>query len=156
LRALADQGRAIRLPGHVVDFLGTIARAERALAANLDRQPTVDELAQYLEVEPGRIVEARQAARSPVSLETPLGGEDDELTLGILVDDAAAGEAVPGSCEAAELSARLESALGELLPAVRSFGCTLGSITDQSIRSESGATSLVSAARAFVNSRQQG
>ena len=98
-RAIADQSRTIRLPVHVTEFLTKTARAERELAAELGREPTVDEVAQYLDIDPERINEARRAARMPLSLETPLG-EDGELTRGDLIGDDTAAEAARESSEA--------------------------------------------------------
>ena len=117
-RAIADQSRTIRLPVHVTEFLTKTARAERELAAELGREPTVDEVAQYLDIDPERINEARRAARMPLSLETPLG-EDGELTRGDLIGDDTAAEAARESSEASDLSERLESALDELHPRER-------------------------------------
>jgi RNA polymerase primary sigma factor len=117
-RAVADQSRTIRLPVHVNELLTRIARAEHELAAALGRQPTVDELGGSLDIEPERILEARRAARIPVSLETPVG-EDGELTRGDLIGDEAAAEAAHRSSEASDLSERLESALDELHPRER-------------------------------------
>src|SRR6185369_15573734 len=68
-RAVAEQGRTIRLPVHVTEFLTKVARAERELVAELGRQPTVVEVAQYLDIDPERINEARRAARMTLSLE---------------------------------------------------------------------------------------
>jgi RNA polymerase primary sigma factor len=117
-RAIADQSRTIRLPVHINEFLGRLARAERELAAELVREPTVDEVAQYLDVDPQRINEVRCAARMPVSLETPLG-EDSDLTRGDLIGDDLTVEAAGESAEAADLSERLEAALDELCPRER-------------------------------------
>jgi RNA polymerase primary sigma factor len=117
-RAIADQSRTIRLPVHVTEFLTKTARAERELAAELGREPSVDEVAQYLDIDPERINEARRAARMPLSLETPLG-EDGELTRGDLIGDDTAAEAARESSEASDLSERLESALDELHPRER-------------------------------------
>jgi RNA polymerase primary sigma factor len=117
-RAIADQSRTIRLPVHVTEFLTKTARAERELAAELGREPSVDEVAQYLDIDPERINEARRAARMPLSLETPLG-EDGELTRGDLIGDDMATEAARESAEASDLSERLESALDELHPRER-------------------------------------
>ncbi|MBV9580489.1 MAG: sigma-70 family RNA polymerase sigma factor [Chloroflexi bacterium] len=114
-RAVAEQSRTIRLPGHVIEFLTKTARAERELGGQLGRQPTTEEVADYLEVEPERIAEARRAARMPLSLESPLGDEGD-LTRGDLISDEAAGEAAHRSSENADLSERLASALDELHP----------------------------------------
>src|SRR2546430_7341244 len=117
-RAIADQSRTIRLPVHVTEFLTKTARAERELAAGLGREPSVDEVAQFLDIDPERINEARRAARMPLSLETPLG-EDGELTRGDLIGDDTAAEAARESSEASDLSERLESALDELHPRER-------------------------------------
>ena len=117
-RCVADQSRTIRLPGHVIELLTRTARAERELATELGRQPTVDEVGQYLDIDPDRINEARRAARMPLSLEAPLG-EDGELTRGDLIGDDAAAEAAHRSSEASDLSERLQSALDELHPRER-------------------------------------
>jgi len=117
-RAIADQSRTIRLPVHVTEFLTKTARAERELAAELGREPSVDEVAQYLDIDPERINEARRAARMPLSLETPLG-EDGELTRGDLIGDETASEVARETAEASDLSERLEGALDELHPRER-------------------------------------
>ena len=90
-RAVADQARTIRLPVYVTEFLTKVARAERTLAAQLDREPTMEEVAEYLEIEPERIKEARQAARQPLSLEMRLSDESD-LTRADLIADTLAWE----------------------------------------------------------------
>src|SRR6202158_307839 len=114
-RAIADQSRTIRLPVHVTEFLTKTARAERELAAELGREPTVDEVAQVLDIDPERINEARRAARMPLSLETPLG-EDGELTRGDLIGDDTAADAARESSGASDLSERARGALGEPPP----------------------------------------
>ncbi|MBV9358755.1 MAG: sigma-70 family RNA polymerase sigma factor, partial [Chloroflexi bacterium] len=92
-RAIADQSRTIRLPVHVAEFLSKLAHGERELSARFGRQPTVDEMAQYLDIDPERINMVRRAARVPLSLEAPLG-EDGELTRGdVIGDELAADEA---------------------------------------------------------------
>jgi RNA polymerase primary sigma factor len=117
-RAVADQSRTIRLPVHVVELLTRIARAERELTAKLGRQPTADELGECLDIEPERILETRRAARLPLSLESPFG-EDGELTRGDLIGDEAAAETAHRSCEASDLSERLQAVLDELHPRER-------------------------------------
>jgi RNA polymerase primary sigma factor len=117
-RAITDQSRTIRLPGHVIELLTRITRAEQDLAAALGRQPTVEELAGCLDIAPERVLEARRARRTPVSLELPFG-EDGELTRGDLIGDEPAAEAAQRSSEASELSERLQSALDELHPRER-------------------------------------
>ena len=88
-RALADQGRTIRVPVHIAETINSLIKAQRALHQDLGREPTIDELALEMEVDPGRVAELRRIAQDPVSLETPLGEEDDS-TLGDFVEDESA------------------------------------------------------------------
>jgi RNA polymerase primary sigma factor len=85
-RALADQGRTIRVPVHMVETINKLAAVQRALSQELGREPTIDEIASDLELEPEKISELRRIAQDPLSLETPLGEEDDS-TLGDFVPD---------------------------------------------------------------------
>jgi RNA polymerase primary sigma factor len=85
-RALADQARTIRVPVHMVETINKLARAQRTLMQELGREPTISEIAQELELEPQQVTELRRIAQDPVSLETPLGEEDDS-TLGDFVED---------------------------------------------------------------------
>jgi len=85
-RALADQARTIRVPVHMVETINKLARAQRTLMQELGREPTITEIAQELELEPQQVTELRRIAQDPVSLETPLGEEEDS-TLGDFVED---------------------------------------------------------------------
>ena len=85
-RALADQARTIRVPVHMVETINRLAQVQRALMQDLGREPSIDEIAAEMEVEPGKVTELRQIAQDPVSLETPLGEEEDS-TLGDFVED---------------------------------------------------------------------
>ena len=85
-RALADQGRTIRVPVHMVETINKLAGVQRALSQELGREPTIDEIASDLELEPEKVTELRRIAQDPLSLETPLGEEDDS-TLGDFVPD---------------------------------------------------------------------
>ena len=85
-RALADQGRTIRVPVHMVETINKLIHAQRALMQDLGREPTIPEIAADLEVEPERVTELRRIALDPVSLESPLGTEEDS-TLGDFVED---------------------------------------------------------------------
>jgi RNA polymerase primary sigma factor len=85
-RALADQARTIRVPVHMVETINRLAQVQRALMQDLGREPNIDEIAAEMEVEPGKVTELRQIAQDPVSLETPLGEEEDS-TLGDFVED---------------------------------------------------------------------
>jgi RNA polymerase primary sigma factor len=85
-RALADQARTIRVPVHMVETINRLAQVQRALMQDLGREPSIDEIAEEMEVEPDKVTELRQIAQDPVSLETPLGEEEDS-TLGDFVED---------------------------------------------------------------------
>jgi len=85
-RALADQGRTIRVPVHMVETINKLAGVQRALSQELGREPTIDEIASDLELAPEKVTELRRIAQDPLSLETPLGEEDDS-TLGDFVPD---------------------------------------------------------------------
>jgi RNA polymerase primary sigma factor len=85
-RALADQARTIRVPVHMVETINKLARAQRVLVQELGRDPTIEEIAAELELEPDKVAELRRIAQDPVSLETPLGEEEDS-TLGDFVED---------------------------------------------------------------------
>ncbi|GIW12209.1 MAG: hypothetical protein KatS3mg061_3266 [Dehalococcoidia bacterium] len=85
-RAVADQARTIRIPVHMIEQIGQYYRTAHALHQDLGRDPTVDEVAEAMGSTPDRVENIIRAARQPVSLETPLGDED-ELTLGDLVPD---------------------------------------------------------------------
>ena len=111
-RALADQGRTIRVPVHMVETINKLAQAQRTLVQELGRDPTIEEIAEELELEPDKVSELRRIAQDPVSLETPLGEEDDS-TLGDFVEDTEAEIPV----EAAAFSL-LQSYLGLALEAL--------------------------------------
>jgi RNA polymerase sigma factor (sigma-70 family) len=85
-RAIADQGRTIRLPVHVVEDVARIRRAERELVVQLGRDPTIEELAAGAGMAPGKVADLRDIARQPVSLDSPVG-EDEETRLGDLIHD---------------------------------------------------------------------
>jgi len=85
-RALADQGRTIRVPVHMVETINKLAAVQRSLSQELGREPTIEEIAVDLELEPAKVTELRRIAQDPLSLESPLGEEDDS-TLADFVPD---------------------------------------------------------------------
>ncbi len=85
-RALADQARTIRVPVHMVETINKLAMVQRLLNQDLGREPTIAEIAAELDIESGKVTELRRIAQDPVSLEMPLGEEDD-ATLGDIVPD---------------------------------------------------------------------
>ena len=76
-RALADQARTIRIPVHMVETMNKLTQCSRKLQQELGREPTVEELSKAMHLTPERINEIRQMCMEPVSLESPVGEEDD-------------------------------------------------------------------------------
>ena len=123
-RALAEQGRTIRLPVHVADQVRRVTRARRVLGQKLNRDPSVDEIAKEADFTPKRVAELLELVQEHVSLETPVG--DGESMMGDLIEDhnAAAPEAATSdklrSSELAEAIARLKPRQQQVL--VERFG----------------------------------
>jgi RNA polymerase primary sigma factor len=76
-RALADKARTIRIPVHVVEKLNKIGRAERKLVTELGREPTAEEIAEVTGIEPEEVESIKRSAQAPVSLEKPVGDEEE-------------------------------------------------------------------------------
>lgn len=85
-RAIADQGRTIRVPVHMGDQINKLLRVQHQLTQRLGRDPTVEELANALEVTPKKVENMIQVARRPLSLETPTDDEEDSV-LGDFIED---------------------------------------------------------------------
>ncbi len=85
-RAIADQARTIRIPVHMVETIHKVSRTARQLLQDLGREPTTDEIAEALETTPEKVREIMKIAQDPVSLETPIGEEEDSH-LGDFVED---------------------------------------------------------------------
>ena len=110
-RALADKARTVRIPVHIVEKLNHIGRAERKLTTGLGRVPTAEEIAEVTGLKPEEVESIKRAAQAPISLEKPVGDED-QLEFGQLIADEHAespydkaveimtGEAVRGALEA--------------------------------------------------------
>lgn len=76
-RALADQARTIRVPVHMVETINKMARIQRQLTLDLNREPTEDEIAKQMNITTEKVREVYKISQDPVSLETPIGEEDD-------------------------------------------------------------------------------
>jgi RNA polymerase primary sigma factor len=85
-RALADQARTIRIPVHMVETMNKLTQHSRKLQQELGREPSLEELAEVMHMSPERINEIRQMCMEPVSLESPVGEEDDSH-LGDFIED---------------------------------------------------------------------
>lgn len=89
-RALADQARTIRIPVHMVETMNKLTQCSRKLQQELGREPTIDELSKAVKLSPERINEIRQMCMEPVSLESPVGEEDDSHLGDFIEDDSGA------------------------------------------------------------------
>ena len=89
-RAIADQGRTIRVPVHMGDQINKLLRVQHQLTQRLGREPSVEELANALEVPPKKVENMIQVARRPLSLETPTDDEEDSVLGDFIEDDDAA------------------------------------------------------------------
>jgi RNA polymerase primary sigma factor len=76
-RAIADQARTIRIPVHMVETINKLIRTSKRLMQELGREPTPQEIAAEMEITPEKVMEIQRIAQEPVSLETPIGEEDD-------------------------------------------------------------------------------
>src|SRR5690625_3053137 len=85
-RAIADQARTIRIPVHMVETINKLIRVQRQLLQDLGRDPTPEEIGKEMELSPDRVREILKIAQEPVSLETPIGEEDDSH-LGDFIED---------------------------------------------------------------------
>ena len=88
-RAIADQARTIRVPVHMVETINKLIRTSRRLLQELGREPTVEEIAAEMQIPPEKVQEILKASQEPVSLEAPIGEEEDSR-LGDFVEDAGA------------------------------------------------------------------
>ena len=88
-RAMADQARTIRIPVHMVEVINKLARVQRQMLQDLGREPTVEELANELDMSEEKVVEVQRYGREPISLHTPLG-EDGDSEFGDLIEDSEA------------------------------------------------------------------
>ena len=85
-RSIADQARTIRIPVHMVEHMNRVIRAKRQLHQELEREPTIDELAARVQLEPDRVRELLRISLDPLSLDSPIG-EEDESNLGDFIED---------------------------------------------------------------------
>ena len=86
-RAIADQARTIRIPVHMVETINKLIRTSRHLLQQLGREPTQEEIAKELEIPVEKVMEIQKIAQDPVSLETPIGEEDDSHLGDFIQDD---------------------------------------------------------------------
>ena len=85
-RAIADQARTIRIPVHMVESINKVYRVQRQMMQELEREPTIEELAEKVDMTPQRVREIQRISLDPLSLDSPVGEEDDS-NLGDFIED---------------------------------------------------------------------
>ncbi|MGN1271475.1 MAG: RNA polymerase sigma factor RpoD, partial [Clostridia bacterium] len=113
-RAIADQARTIRIPVHMVETINKLIRTSRHLLQQLGREPTPEEIAKEMEIPVEKVVEIQKIAQDPVSLETPIGEEDDSHLGDFIQDDDS--PAPQDSVAYTLLREQLEEVMGTLTP----------------------------------------
>ncbi len=111
-RSIADQARTIRIPVHMVEHMNRLTRTRRQMHQELEREPTVDELAAKLQIEPERVRDLLRYSLDPLSLDSPVG-EEDESNLGDFIEDASA-DGPDDAATRTMLTEAVEAVLGEL------------------------------------------
>ena len=113
-RSLADQARTIRIPVHMVETINKLTKTSRTLLQQLGREPTQAEIAEAMGIPESKVMEIQKIAQAPVSLETPIGEEDDSHLGDFLEDQSAV--APMDAAEAKMLKAQVEEILNTLAP----------------------------------------
>jgi RNA polymerase primary sigma factor len=111
-RAIADQARTIRIPVHMVESINKVKRTQRQLAQELEREPTIDELARMTDLSPARVREILRISQDPLSLDSPVGDEADS-NLGDFIE-ADGADAPPDAVTREFLGLAVSEALSEL------------------------------------------
>jgi RNA polymerase primary sigma factor len=108
-RSIADQARTIRIPVHMVEHMNRVTRAKRSMHQELEREPTIEEISVRVQLEPDRVRELLRYSQDPLSLDSPVG-EEDESNLGDFIQD----DSVISPADAAA-KGMLADAVGEVL-----------------------------------------
>ena len=111
-RAIADQARTIRIPVHMVETINKLVRIQRQLLQELGHEPSAEEIAERMEMTPERVLEIQKISQEPVSLETPIGEEEDSQLGDFIEDDAAV--APPDAASYVLMKEKLNEVLDEL------------------------------------------
>jgi RNA polymerase primary sigma factor len=111
-RAIADQARTIRIPVHMVESMNKVMRLQRQLSQELEREPTVEELAEKADLTPAKVRDIMRISQDPLSLDSPVGEEDDSFLADFIEDPSAA---MPADVATANsLSEQIMATLDEL------------------------------------------
>ncbi len=113
-RAIADQARTIRIPVHMIETINKLTRCQRQLVQELGREPTSEEIAERMEIPVAKVRKIMKIAQEPISLETPIGEEEDSH-LGDFVEDSSVVSPIDAVISAS-LRAQAEAVLRTLTP----------------------------------------
>jgi RNA polymerase primary sigma factor len=116
-RAIADQGRTIRIPVHMVETINRLVKTQSSLLQDLGREPTLEEIAREMGISADRVSEIYRIAPEPLSLETPIGEEEDSHLADFVEDQEAVSPAEAASSTI--LREKIEDALNKLTPRER-------------------------------------
>jgi len=116
-RAIADQGRTIRIPVHMVETINKLLAVSRSLSQHLGREATAEEIAKAMEISTARVQEITKLSQLPLSLESPIG-EDGDSFLGDFIDDKN-GVAPPDAASHQLMKEQIEEVLGTITPRER-------------------------------------
>jgi RNA polymerase primary sigma factor len=111
-RAIADQARTIRIPVHMVESINKVHRVQRQMVQDLEREPTIEELAAKVDMTPARVREIMRISQDPLSLDSPVGEEDDSNLADFIEDQHA--EAPAEMAARMMLNAAVDEALSDL------------------------------------------
>jgi RNA polymerase primary sigma factor len=111
-RAIADQARTIRIPVHMVESINKVHRVQRQMVQDLEREPTIEELATKVDMTPARVREIMRISQDPLSLDSPVGEEDDSNLADFIEDQHA--EAPAEMAARMMLNAAVDEALSDL------------------------------------------
>jgi RNA polymerase primary sigma factor len=114
MRAMADQGRTIRVPSHVVEMLNRLTKADRDLTVELERAPTIAELSERTLIAPDKIEELRQISSVTLSLDEPVGSDEDSTTWGDKMSGNSDGDSPVEVVQKRQLTQAISSELSHL------------------------------------------
>jgi RNA polymerase primary sigma factor len=114
MRAMADQGRTIRVPSHVVEMLNRLTKADRDLTVELERTPTIAELSERTLISPDKIEELRQISSVTLSLDEPVGSDEDSTTWGDKMSGSSDGDSPVELVQKRQLVQAISSELSHL------------------------------------------
>jgi RNA polymerase primary sigma factor len=113
-RAIADQARTIRIPVHMVETINKLLKASHNLLQKIGREPTPEEIARRMDLPPDKVRDILKVVREPISLDTPIGEEQDDF-LGDFIEDKTTVHAMEAMTNM-DLSKRARQALSSLTP----------------------------------------